>query len=342
MNTELSSLDDRVAIDRSAIKGLDIDRLDIDSAISDIGINDAASDAASDPAAIGRAHYAQGRYSEAASVWEAAGATAATQGNILTQALTLSYASLAYQELNQWSQAEAAVSKSVDLLESVPAHTVEPALWAQVLNTQAGLEYHLGQAVSALEMWENAEDFYQQADDQVGQLGSQINQAQALQSLGFYRRSRQQLEVISQQLSTLPDSELKVNGLRSLGTALQVLGDLTGSRAALFESANIALDINATQELSATYLSLGRTAGDWGDRAATLTLFDEAKKAALTPTDRLQADLSRLRFFVENSEIENSAQTATEIAAQLEALPPSRVTVYGTVNLTASLAQGSD
>lgn len=291
-----------------------------------------------DPIAQGREFYTAGQFSMAAHAWETAAETAREQGDMLAEALTRSYLSLAYQELSQWSDAQQAINASIEILEAYDS-AIEPMLWAQVLNTKAGLSYYLGQAESALAQWEAAEAFYRQAKDDAGMLGAQINQAQALQSLGFYRRSRQQLETIAQQLSTMPDSELKVNGLRTLGTALQVLGDLSASRAALFESANIAIAIEATNELSATYLSLGRTARDWGDRGATIEMFDRAKQVARNPADALQADLSRLKFFVDSRDTAEAAQIAAEVAKQLEALPPSRLSIYGTVNMSASLVK---
>jgi CHAT domain-containing protein len=294
----------------------------------------------------GRQAYSAGQFAIAIQSWQLAAEAAQQQGDTLTQAIAQSHLSLAYQALNQWDNAQKAVETSLALLENYSQQSysaIDPRLQAQVTNTQASLAYHLGQAEAAMALWEQAEDFYRQAKDDSGILGSQINQAQALQSLGFYRRSRQQLETIAEQLSTLPDSELKVNGLRTLGTALQVLGDLPGSRAALFESANIAIAINATNELSATYLSLSRTASDWGDDTAVIDLLNRAKQSAMNPTDTLQADLSRLRFYTEHpNSAANSAEiarTATEIAQQLKTLPPSRLTIYGTVNLSASLAK---
>ncbi|MEO0647169.1 MAG: tetratricopeptide repeat protein, partial [Cyanobacteria bacterium J06650_10] len=167
----------------------------------------------------GRQLYHSGQFSAAVNAWQQ---TVENTNDVLTQAIVSSYLSLAYQELNQWDLAQTAIERSVMLLENKEA--VEAAVWGQVLNTRAGLVYHLGQAEQALELWEQAEDFYVRADDLSGQLGSQINQAQALQSLGFYRRSRQQLETVADQLSDMPDSELKINGLRTLGNALQVLG----------------------------------------------------------------------------------------------------------------------
>lgn len=291
------------------------------------------------PIDLGRQHYSTGNYAAAVAAWQTARELSMAQDNLAMEALSLSYLSLAHQALNQWNEATTAVAQSVELLEGAQADQIDSVLWAQVWNTQAALEYSLGQAESALALWQQAEDFYRQADDISGQLGSQINQAQALQSLGFYRRSRQQQETVANELATMPDSALKVNGLRTLGNALQVLGDLTGSRAALFESANIAITINATGELSATYLSMGRTANDWGDTDAAISMFEEAKRAAITPTDELQADLNRLRFYVNQGDTVKSAQIATDLAEQIDTLPPSRLSVYGTVNMSASLAR---
>ncbi|MEL6855506.1 MAG: hypothetical protein AAFO83_10420, partial [Cyanobacteria bacterium J06607_13] len=249
--------------------------------------------AARDIAAEGRELYWAGQFSAAIEAWQRAARS--VEGNPTAQAMLMSYLSLAYQELNQWDMAEQMIDQSTVLLEGEAA--VDDLLQAQVLNTKAGLAFHLGRAETALTLWQQSEDFYNRGGDRAGVLGSQINQAQALQTLGFYRRSRQQLEAIAATLATMPDSELKVNGLRTLGNALQVLGDLSASRAALFESANIAIAIDSTNELSATYLSLGRTARDWGDTNAAIAMFNRAKQTALNPADALQADLSRLQFY---------------------------------------------
>ncbi|MBE9062651.1 CHAT domain-containing protein [cf. Phormidesmis sp. LEGE 11477] len=313
----------------------DVDRVERTSA----GLFSEAVAAPLEPMAAGRQLYSSGQFSAAVEAWQTALDTAEVQGDELTQIIAHSYLSLAYQALSQWDLAEIAIGQSMELLENSSAEAISPILQAQVLNTKAGLIYHLGQAELSYELWQQAEGFYQQAKDVSGVLGSQINQAQALQSLGYYRRSRQQLEDISQRLRTMPDSALKANGLRSLGTALRVLGDLESSRSALFESANIAVDIDATNELSATYLSLGSAAADWGDPAAAIAMFERAKREARNPTDALQANLERLRFYVNSADAEQSASTANEIATQLEKLPPSRLSVYAAVSLSASLAR---
>ncbi|MEO1620810.1 MAG: tetratricopeptide repeat protein, partial [Cyanobacteria bacterium J06632_3] len=305
----------------------------IEYAFSDTTASDIT--ASTSAASQGLELYISGRFAEAIDAWKSELRTAGDDA--LYQAAILNYLSLAYQELNQWDLAQETIEESIALLETHDA--VDSLLWAQTLNTQAALAYHLGQPETALELWEQSEERYRLGTDADGVLGSQINQAQALQSLGFYRRSRQQLEAVAQQLADMPDSALKVNGLRTLGNALQVLGDLSASRAALFESANVAIAINATGELSATYLSLGRTARDWGDLNASMAMFERAKQTALNPSHSLQADLSRLRFYVEQQDNTNSARVAEGVVAQLADLPPSRLSVYGTVNMSASLAK---
>ncbi len=295
--------------------------------------------AGEDLMASGRELYRLGQFAAAAEKWQQAVEVAESQKDLTVQAVALSYLSSAYQELNQWDLAQRAVDNSLEILERGPSEQVDAVVFAQVLNTQAGLAYHLGKAEAALGLWEQAEASYRRAGDKSGVLGSRINQAQALQSLGFYRRSRQQLEAIAEQLKDMPDSELKVNGLRTLGTALQVLGDLPASRTALFESANIAVALESTTELSATYLSLGKTAEDWGDMWAAMDMFERAKTAAVNADDALQADLNRLRLYVEAEMVDETAPLVEEIVSELNSLPPSRLSVYGAVNLSASLAK---
>lgn len=138
----------------------------------------------------GRNLHSSGRFAEAVTAWQTAAQQYHTQGDRLNEALSLSYLSLAQQELNQWEVAQQSIEQSLKLLQtSIPS--ADAILWAQALNTQANLQLHTGKAETALESWQQAQKFYEQAGDKMGSLGSQINQAQALQSLGFYRRSKQ-------------------------------------------------------------------------------------------------------------------------------------------------------
>ncbi len=289
----------------------------------------------------GRELYAAGRFFEAVIAWQTAASTYLTRGDRVNQALSLSYLAIAYQELNQWDDAQQAIDQSLSILQAADTRA-DAILLAHVLNTQAGLMLHSGQPEAALETWQQAQDLYEQAGDTLGALGSQVNQAQALQKLGFYRRSGQQLEAINQQLSVLPDSDIKVTGLRNLGIALQLTGDLSGSREALFQSAEIARQIGATTQLSATYFSLGVAAADWGDPDAALLFYEEAEQSALNSSERVQAQLGQLRLHVDSEQPEAATALVRSLYQQLMELSASRTSIYETVNFVASVAKLED
>ncbi|WP_424102160.1 CHAT domain-containing protein [Moorena producens] len=288
-----------------------------------------------DPLATGRNYYKAGQFAEAAVAWSEAVENYGVKGDYLKQVLSLSYLSLAYQELSQWDVAEQKITESLKLLQSAPE--TDALIWAKVLNTQGKLLLYTGQAETALETWEKAQEFYEQAGYEMGALGSKINQAQALQSLGFYRRSKGLLEEINQQLAAKPDSVLKASGLRSLGLALQMVGDFAASQEVLGSSLAIAKRLEAAPEISAILLSLGNTAAYAGDTEAALNYFQQAEETALNPLDRLQARLNLLRLFIQSEQWQQVNTLVGQIQRQLRELPATRASIYGTVNLAANL-----
>lgn len=76
-----------------------------------------------------------------------------------------------------------------------------------------------------------------------------MNQAQALQALGFYRQAQDQFTAANQTLQNQPASSLKAIGLRSLGAVLRVTGNLEESRRVLQQSLAVAQAIGDTQEM---------------------------------------------------------------------------------------------
>ncbi|MGI0488598.1 CHAT domain-containing protein [Pantanalinema rosaneae CENA516] len=288
------------------------------------------------PLEQGRELYRSGRFTEAAGVWQSAAQHYQAQGDRLNQALSLSYLSLTYQELNQWDAAQQAIQQSLTLLKtaSPPADAI---LWAQVLNTQASLQLHLGQAAAALEQWQQAQKFYQQAGDTLGSVGSQINQAQALQSLGFYRRAKQLLENLNQTLTALPDSDVKVSGLRSLGLALQTIGDPDKSQQVFTQGWAIAQKLDAKPQFSSLLLGLGKTSADLSQPDAALAYFEQAEQVATNPGEHLQAQLAQFNLFLTYNKPELVTALAPQLLQQFRQLPPSRTTLYQAINFTAAI-----
>ena len=268
----------------------------------------------------GRTLYRSGRLEAAVSLWRTAVQEYQHQGDRLNQALGLSYLSLAYQELNQWEAAQQSIEQSLSLLQKAPS--ADAILWAQALNTQASLQLHVGKAEAALATWQQAQRYYDQAGDTIGSLGSQINQAQALQSLGFYRRSKQQLETLAQKLIAMPDSEMKVSGLRSLGLAIQMVGDVGRSQQILEQSLAIANKIEAKTHLSSILSNLGKTAAELNDPDTALQYFDQAEPVATNPSEQLQARLDRFNLFLNYDKLTLAAPAVPQLLQQLRELPP--------------------
>ncbi|MDZ7962555.1 MAG: CHAT domain-containing protein [Aulosira sp. DedQUE10] len=284
----------------------------------------------------GRNLYRSGRFAEAVTVWQTGAQQYHTQGDRLNEALSLNYLSLAQQELNQWQAAQQSIEQSLKLLQTAkpPADAIQ---WAQTLNTQANLQLHIGKAETAIANWQQAQKYYEQAGDKLGSLGSQINQAQALQSLGFYRRSKQQLETLTQKLAAMPDSEIKVSGLRSLALAQQMIGDSGNSQQILEQSLAVANKIAATPYLSSILLNLGRTAVDLQDPDAALDYFEQAQQITTNPGEQLQASLAKFKLFLYYDKLELATPLAPQLLQQLRELPPSHSSLYAAINFVATV-----
>lgn len=87
---------------------------------------------------------------------------------------------------------------------------------AQKLNQRGAELLAAGKPDQALTSWQEAHKLYTQAQDPQGIIGTKINQAQALQSLGFYRQALLNLQAVNTTLQQQPDSELKMQSLLGL------------------------------------------------------------------------------------------------------------------------------
>ncbi|WP_017716557.1 CHAT domain-containing protein [Kamptonema formosum] len=285
----------------------------------------------------GRSLYEAGRFAEAAAVWQQAAKEWENKGNRLNQALSLSLMSSAYQELGQWSPAQNATAQSLELLASLEKNQEKTQILAQVLNTQGSLLLAVGQPETALDTWQLAAKTYAEAGDEMGSLGSEINQAQALQSLGLYRRAKTVLERVSEKLQEQPDSTLKATGLRSLGIALQVVGDLGRSQEILEQSLAVAQQLNSPANISAALFSLGNSRRALEKRDEALVLYQKAAVNASSPLGKLEAQLNELSLLVEMKKWADAHARVPQIQSELAKLSPSRETVYAQVNLAESL-----
>ena len=286
----------------------------------------------------GKALYQAGRFTEAAEVLEIGLQIYQTQGNILKQALILNNLSLVYQKLGWWSQAQDAITQSLQLLQDENS-TSARTIFAHALNRQGSLKLSQGQPEIALDSWRQASQVYEGIEDEAGANGSLINQAQALQILGFHRRALQILTTVRNNLDTQPDSLTKVVGLRSLGNTWQLIGNLEQSRAILQESLTIAQKITSPENISAALISLGNVAQVQQDLEEALAYYQQAEITSQNRIIKVQAQLNQFSLLIKLSSHQPIQNLVTSIIVQLETLPPSRQVINARINLCQNLIE---
>lgn len=301
-------------------------------------------------------HYQAGQYTAAIDSWNQA---ITTPSDRLQQALLWSNLSLAHQHLGHWPQAETAIANSLALLDDftqTAAAATESVVYletrAKALNTQGRLQWAKGDIQSALVTWRETTATYRQADHERGVILSLINQAKALQSLGFHVQSKTILETEIVHLLTDEqlDAPLRAKGLWNLGNAQRQFGSLDDSRKTLKQSWEVIQAAHLDRLQAPVLLDQGNTERALGNRTsaigkadeadnhrqAALQAYTEAAKMARTPMTHLQADLNRLSLLVELQQW-SEATTLWPNLQDAVSLPPSRTGIYAQLNFAKSL-----
>lgn len=277
----------------------------------------------------GRELYQNEQFSEAAKIWEQA---YTAQSDRASQAMILSNLSLAYQQLGQWEKATKAISLSLNILQTNP----NSQGLAQALLTQGSLQLAKGQSQQALNTWQKAADAYTKAKDEVGVIRSLINQTQALQALGLYRRALVTLNSVNQKLQKQPDSPLKTAGLRNLGNALRVVGDLEQSRQLLQQSLLSAQQLNSPQNISSALFSLGNTARAQQEVQEATNYYQQAATIGVGIT-KVQAQINWLSLLIEQKQLSAAQNLVPQIQAQIGTLPHSSKAIYAQIEFAQNL-----
>lgn len=284
----------------------------------------------------GKVLYEAGQFAEAVRVLQQAVKSYGSQGNELRQAVALSNLALAYQKLGNLTQAQQAITDSLKLLEK-SSNSQNLQVLAPILDIQGSIQLDLGQAEQALNTWQRAQVSYKQLGDQNGISRDRINQAQAWQVLGFYRRSLTILTQLQQQLQLQPNSISKTVELRSFGDALQLAGDLDQSRQVLQQSLSIAQELDSPQDVSAALFSLGNTAQVQQDLQEAIKFYQQAAAIAPNPITKVQAQINQLSLLVNTGQTTAAQTLLPQIQTQLAELPASVTTIYARIHLAQSL-----
>ncbi|RCJ25745.1 hypothetical protein A6S26_15535 [Nostoc sp. ATCC 43529] len=301
----------------------------------------------------GKEFYDVGQFSQAAQLLKQAAQEYDRKKSPLHQAQALSLLSFTYQKLGQWQAAQNAIAESLILLKSASKEPQYSQILAQVLNTQGHLQFTKGEVDAALETWQRAETAYHQAKDAVGIIGSRISQAQALQSLGFYRRAQKQLLQIEAQVQQTQDLPLKTVGLQNLGNLYNRVGELQTAKRLLIESVSLSRKINNSTLESQGLLSLGNTERLQAKQSAVLNYPEQVQRSQTAALEyyqqvaaiassvilRTQAQVNQLSLLLDMQQFTAANTLWMELEQQLSKLPVSRSTVYIYINLAQSLGK---
>jgi CHAT domain-containing protein/tetratricopeptide (TPR) repeat protein len=285
-------------------------------------------------AAQARTLYEAGDYGAAAALFEQA---AAATRDPLQQAALWANAALAYQRTEDWAAATVAIDQARALVIPVPSDTVEVlAIAAQVQDVYAQLLFSQGKMETASITWESAAIAYEQSDQPFPAWQAQLNQAQALQAAGFYRRSVDLLNELVEMLAGQPPSDLTVRTYRSLGEALRLTGELEAAEKSLQQSLQLAQQLALPDEVSLAYRRLGdlaRLQGDPKRNQIAQDYYGAAQDEALSPLVKYQAQLAKLRLWTETEQWPLAYEQGLLLWEERESLPSGRNSLYAQIEL---------
>jgi CHAT domain-containing protein len=300
--------------------------------------------------------YKQGQYSAAVPVWERAAKIYRANGDKLNEAMALSNLSLTYQQQGAWEPAKTAILASLKLLQPLPDRPEKMKIWAGALDIQGRWYLSTGDSQKALNTWQEATKLYRRMGDKTSELQSQVNQAQALQELGFYRKAAKLLTELEPDWQKQSNSLVKSVALRNLGNIRRLVGDLDGGQKALEQSLEVAKQLKSDPDISAALLGLGNVAeaqltrllqSDPGasksenppnDLQAALRYYEQAASFPVSVT-AIQAQINHLHLLIKTEQWETAQTLALKIQPRLTTLPASRGAIASRIWLAQNLMQ---
>jgi CHAT domain-containing protein len=230
---------------------------------------------------------------------------------------------------------------------------------AQELNQRGADFLAAGKPDKALADWEQAHKLYTQIKDNKGIIGTKINQAQALQSLGFYRQALLNLQQVNTTLQKQSDSDLKMRWLHSLGNSLRALRKLEkvkttdekksasinealNAEDTLTQALKLATKLQDRAAIDQINLSLGNTRSlIKGQEQAAIDTYEKIAPDA-APRIRIQAQINSYRIKSEQKIAPNTLAFLTDIKKTLDPIAPSRSTVYAYINLAETIKKNQE
>ncbi|MBE9010532.1 CHAT domain-containing protein [Pseudanabaenaceae cyanobacterium LEGE 13415] len=205
---------------------------------------------------------------------------------------------------------------------------------AQSFDAQAQHFLEQGNAESALQSWEQAEKLYRKLDRQTEALGTQLNQAKALQSLGAFRRAKALLLEIQSPLLQHSNSTLKANGLLTLGNVLRLIGEFRQSQTVLEQSLAMSTE---RSDIQAARFQLGNTLLAQQQLEPALAQFQQAAKQSSEV--QFPAQLQQLKVLMRLERQSEAEKLLAEMRSHLETLPLNSKAIYARIELADCLSK---
>lgn len=280
----------------------------------------------------GQIFYQNGEYSNAVKAWKLAIYNFESQHDKRNQALTLSYLALAYQQLGL-PEAESVNSEALKLVRGLK----DEFTYAQILNNQGQMLFSRGQVEAALEIWKQAQNYYHKVGDRTGEIGTQLNQARALQTLGFYLRAKNFLEQVEVSLENQPDSQLKFAGLLNLGNVLRAVGDYSTAETILQESLMMAKKLRLQPQIQIALFNLGNLANSQKQLQTALSFYQQVD-IENSPV-KLQAQIYQFEILIKLEKYLEAQKLLPKIHVELRNLPSNQTTIYAQIELATNLVK---
>ncbi|MFM2063948.1 MAG: hypothetical protein RLZZ507_3619 [Cyanobacteriota bacterium] len=282
--------------------------------------------------------YQNGQFPSAASILHNAIKNYGEQGDIIGQVIAWRNLALVYQKMGDSTQANQAITTSLNNLNQITNSKERQEILAQTLEVQGQLQLSMGNSQAALETWKRATNIYQQIGENTGLIRSQINQAQALQALGLYNQAVKTLVDTQKTLNQQQDNLIKAKALLSLGDVLRGIGQLDKSQQVVEESLAIAQKLSSPIATTQALLSLGKnSAARENNTQKALAYFQQVIEKSPSSDLRIQGQLNTLDILLNTKQLSAAKRLIPQIQTGLSQLPASRTAVYSRISLARIL-----
>jgi CHAT domain-containing protein len=285
----------------------------------------------------GLALYEKGNFAAAAQQWTEALQAFQQTNRWRDAALAHNYLALAYQQLGQYTSAQASLTQGLQLLSSKSSDQSTEAILARLLNTQGSLDLTQGKPAVALENWQKAAQVYHTLGDRGGEVGSLINQAQAEQALGYFLRARNTLTQAEERIPSQIESPLQLTLALNLGQVLAHIGEFDRAKAVLTKAEAIAQQRQLSEQAAATLIQQGNLAYVQQQWADSLTAYEQALTFSDHPQIQLDANLNRLRVFTAQRQWAKAQALIPALTDTLAQLPTNHKSLLQRLQLADSL-----